>query len=95
MREAFFEISISETSATRYGNAHEARVDPIVHVHATDKTFPTTNPTQPQASLLNGALSALAKHSSIILHILTRSTLLGILTPSLPFPKTVATVRPH
>jgi hypothetical protein len=40
------------------------------------------NHTPPQASALKGALSALFKHSSIILHIFCLSTLLGILTPN-------------
>lgn len=40
------------------------------------------NPTPSHASALKGALSALFKHSSIILHIFCLSTLLGILTPN-------------
>ena len=40
------------------------------------------DPTPSHASALKGALSALFKHSSIILHIFCLSTLLGILTPN-------------
>jgi hypothetical protein len=53
------------------------------------------NHTPPHASALKGALSALFKHSSIILHIFCLSTLLGILTPNCPSGKSVATVLPH